>query len=36
MHIVQHKISGHNIPDGLEAEILSDPERYGKYENMDL
>ena len=31
MHIVQHRISGHNIPDDLEAEILRDPERYGKY-----
>jgi hypothetical protein len=29
MHIVRHRISGHNIPEGLEAEILSDPERYG-------
>jgi hypothetical protein len=29
MHIVRHRISGHNIPDNLEAEILSDPERYG-------
>ena len=28
MHMVQHRISGHNIPDGLEAEILRDPERY--------
>jgi hypothetical protein len=31
MHIVRHRISGHNIPDDLEAEILRDPERYGKY-----
>jgi len=30
MHMLQHRISGHNIPDGLEAKILSDPERYGK------
>jgi hypothetical protein len=30
MHILQHRISGHNIPEGLEAEILSDPDRYGK------
>ena len=29
MHILQHRISGHNIPEGLEAEILRDPERYG-------
>ena len=29
MHIVQHRISGHNIPDNLEDEILRDPERYG-------
>ena len=29
MHILQHRISGHNIPEGLEAEILSDPDRYG-------
>ena len=31
MHIVRHRISGHNIPEDLEAEILRDPERYGKY-----
>ena len=31
MHILQHRISGHNIPEGLESEILSDPDRYGKY-----
>jgi hypothetical protein len=30
MHIVRHRISGHNIPDNLEADILSDPDRYGK------
>jgi hypothetical protein len=30
MHILQHRISGHNIPEGLESEILSDPDRYGK------
>jgi hypothetical protein len=29
MHIVRHRISGHNIPDDLEAEILRDPDRYG-------
>jgi hypothetical protein len=29
MHILQHRISGHNIPDGLETEILRDPDRYG-------
>jgi hypothetical protein len=33
MHILQHRISGHNIPDNLEAEILADPERYGKLES---
>jgi hypothetical protein len=32
IHILQHRISGHNIPEGLEAEILSDPDRYGKYD----
>jgi hypothetical protein len=30
MHILQHRISGHNIPEGLEEEILRDPERYNK------
>ena len=30
IHILQHRISGHNIPEGLESEILSDPDRYGK------
>ena len=30
MHILRHRIAGHNIPEGLEAEILSDPDRYGK------
>jgi len=30
MHILQHRISGHNIPEGLESEILSDPDRYGR------
>ena len=29
IHILQHRISGHNIPEGLESEILSDPDRYG-------
>jgi len=33
MHIVQHRISGHNIPDDLEDEIMSDSERYGKLES---
>ena len=33
MHILQHRISGHNIPEGLEAEILSDPDRYGKLDD---
>jgi hypothetical protein len=27
-HIRQHRQLGHNIPDHLEAEILSDPDRY--------
>jgi hypothetical protein len=35
MHIVQHRISGHNIPEGLEAEILRDPERYGIYDQSN-
>jgi hypothetical protein len=30
MHILRHRIAGHNVPEGLEAEILSDPDRYGK------
>ena len=34
MHILQHRISGHNIPEGLEAEILSDPDRYGRDEEI--
>ena len=29
MHILRHRISGHYIPEDLEAEILRDPERYG-------
>lgn len=29
MHIVQHRISGHNIPDNLAQDILADPDRYG-------
>ena len=33
MHIVRHRISGHNIPEDLEDEIMSDPERYGKLES---
>ena len=31
IHILQHRISNHNIPEGLEDEILRDQERYGKY-----
>ena len=34
MHILQHRISGHNIPDGLEEQILRDPERYGREEEI--
>jgi len=34
MHIVRHRISGHNIPDNLEADILSDPDRYGRDEEI--
>jgi len=29
MHIVQHAISGHNMPDNLAQDILADPDRYG-------
>ena len=29
MHLVQHAISGHNMPDNLAQEILADPDRYG-------
>ena len=29
MHILQHKISGHNMPDNLAQDILADPDRYG-------
>ena len=29
MHILQHKISGHNMPDSLAQDILADPDRYG-------
>ena len=32
MHIVQHAISGHNMPDNLAQDILADPDRYGKLE----
>ena len=28
-HIGQHRLMGHNIPEDLEEEILSDPDRYG-------
>ena len=31
VHILQHRIIGHNIPDDLEHQILADPNRYGKY-----
>ena len=34
MHILQHRISGHNIPDDLEAEILRDTERYGVHNDQ--
>jgi hypothetical protein len=27
-HIAEHRAKGHNIPDDLEQEILSDPDRY--------
>lgn len=27
-HIQEHRARGHNIPDDLEQEILSDPDRY--------
>lgn len=27
-HIKEHRDAGHDVPDGLEEEILSDPERY--------
>ena len=29
MHILQHRISGHNMPDNLAQDILADPDRYG-------
>lgn len=29
MHILQHKISGHKMPDSLAQDILADPDRYG-------
>ena len=29
MRILQHKISGHNMPDSLAQDILADPDRYG-------
>jgi hypothetical protein len=29
IHILQHKISGHNMPDSLAQDILADPDRYG-------
>jgi hypothetical protein len=31
MHILQHKLSGHNMPENLAQEILADPDRYSKY-----
>ena len=33
MHMVQHAISGHNMPDNLAQDILADPDRYGKLES---
>ena len=30
MHILQHKISGHNLPESLAQDILADPDIYGK------
>lgn len=27
-HIKEHRDAGHEVPDGLEEQILSDPERY--------
>lgn len=30
-HIKLHRDAGHNIPGGLEQEILTDPDRYGIY-----
>ena len=27
-HISEHRLQGHEIPDDLEQEILSDPDRY--------
>ena len=29
MHILQHTISGHKMPDNLAQDILADPDRYG-------
>ena len=29
MHLVQHAISGHNMPDNLAQDRLADPDRYG-------
>ena len=29
MHILQHRISGHKMPDSLAQDILADPDRYG-------
>jgi hypothetical protein len=29
VHILQHRIMGHNIPEDLEYQILADPDRYG-------
>ncbi len=32
-HIQDHRDAGHNIPDGLEDEILADPYRYKDVED---
>ena len=29
IHILQHRISGHKMPDSLAQDILADPDRYG-------
>jgi hypothetical protein len=29
IHLLQHKISGHKMPDSLAQDILADPDRYG-------
>lgn len=30
-HLAKHREQGHDIPDDLEQEILSDPERFSKF-----